>query len=290
MTPKSLIPIALLLTTTLRASAIPAPLSGTATPAGPATIALHWQVAANDKSEFEIERHQGDEQWQPLVQRLPKNTNHFYDRGLSATSTWHYRIRSTAGAEKSDWLDLGAATTTIKMNILFFFADDMGFKDIVGLRNPKNRRRYHLRNTATRSTDPRRPGHSQLLTARDRAAWSRRPFRTHRQVRLAPRSRTEQQVVPRSQRKTHGRRPVRRGRLTPPGEPRQKTPRQPDLRGGGQSRRLPHRLHWQVPPRTTRRPTRPRTCRTGLRCFHRFRSRRRTTRIILPHRSTCRFR
>ena len=34
-------------------------------------------------------------------------------------------------------MDLGSATTTIQMNILFFFADDMGYKDIVGLRNAK---------------------------------------------------------------------------------------------------------------------------------------------------------
>jgi hypothetical protein len=72
-----------------------------------------------------------------LSVELPANTTHYYDRGLSPQTTRSYRVRALGEERKFRWLDLGSATTTIRMNVLFFLADDMGYKDIVALRNPE---------------------------------------------------------------------------------------------------------------------------------------------------------
>ncbi|MFC4992055.1 sulfatase-like hydrolase/transferase [Rubritalea tangerina] len=109
------------------------PTQGIASPAGPTTISLSWNDNANDESGYEIQRHNGDLQWS-TVASLPRNAFQHYDRGLTPSTTYYYRLRAL-GTPHSSWLTLDPATTTIKMNILFFLADDMGYKDIVGLRD-----------------------------------------------------------------------------------------------------------------------------------------------------------
>lgn len=103
-------------------------------PAGPSTLALAWATPEEKVDGFEIQRHGGNGNWQ-AVTTVSGQLTHYYDRGLQPQSTWHYRIRST-GKKPGAWQDLGTATTSHRMNILFFFADDMGYQDIVGLRNP----------------------------------------------------------------------------------------------------------------------------------------------------------
>lgn len=110
------------------------PSNGAASPAGPATISLAWQDNADDETGYELQRHGGDFSW-TTVANLSKNSTSHYDRGLITQSTYSYRVRAI-GSSNSAWLDLESATTTIKMNLIFFLADDMGYKDIVGLRNP----------------------------------------------------------------------------------------------------------------------------------------------------------
>jgi len=112
-----------------------APTDGSCNPAGASAIALFWNDNSSDETGFLIERHNGDGNWTTAA-IAPKNTTSFYDRNLLNTSTYHYRV-SEVGTADSSSLPLGSATTTIKMNIIFFLADDMGYKDIVALRNPE---------------------------------------------------------------------------------------------------------------------------------------------------------
>jgi len=109
------------------------PTNGGATPAGPKTIALHWTDNSDDETGFEIT----DDAGATILATVPANTQFYYGRSITGPETTkNYRVRAI-GANNSPWLDLGAATTTIEMNILFFLADDMGYKDIVGLRHPE---------------------------------------------------------------------------------------------------------------------------------------------------------
>ncbi|SHK19567.1 Arylsulfatase A [Rubritalea squalenifaciens DSM 18772] len=119
----------------LSGSALESPLMGISSPAGPAAIALSWEDMSTSETGFEIERHGGDNSW-ALVATVPANSTHYYDRGLSEQSTYSYRVRAIDSGSSSAWHDLGSATTTLKMNIIFFLADDMGYKDIAALRNP----------------------------------------------------------------------------------------------------------------------------------------------------------
>ncbi len=113
------------------------PTGGSAVPGGPSTIGLHWQDNSEDEDGFEVERSSdGGTSWLP-VGTVDKNITFLYDRGLDEESTHSYRVRSTSTSGPSAWHSLGSATTTIRMNIIFFLADDMGYKDIVGLRDPE---------------------------------------------------------------------------------------------------------------------------------------------------------
>ncbi|BCX49817.1 hypothetical protein HAHE_37250 [Haloferula helveola] len=110
--------------------AIDPPIDGAATPAGPSTIALAWTDTTTAETGFRVYRNGSP------VADLPADTTHYYDRGLTSETSYSYEVTTLDGGAESTPLNLGSATTTIRMNILFFFADDMGAKDIVGLRNP----------------------------------------------------------------------------------------------------------------------------------------------------------
>lgn len=112
------------------ALAIDPPSAGDATPAGPSTIALAWTDATTDETGFRVFR-----DGSPIAD-LPADSTHYYDRGLTAESSYSYEVVALDGAIESTPLDLGSATTTMRMNLLFFLADDMGAKDIVALRQP----------------------------------------------------------------------------------------------------------------------------------------------------------
>ncbi len=115
------------------ASAITAPGAGAALPAGPATIALYWIDNSNDETGFEIERFNGAS-WD-LIATTEANANYYYDRGLSSETSYTYRVSAVNTDDTSAAVLLGSASTTKQMNIIFFLADDMGYKDIVALRN-----------------------------------------------------------------------------------------------------------------------------------------------------------
>jgi arylsulfatase A-like enzyme len=111
--------------------ALEAPTEGIAVSAGAGAVAVSWTDSATVETGYEVEIDG------TLSVELPANTTHYYDRGLSPQTTRSYRVRALGESENSGWLDLGSATTTIRMNVLFFLADDMGYKDIVALRNPE---------------------------------------------------------------------------------------------------------------------------------------------------------
>ncbi|CAA6696429.1 MULTISPECIES: sulfatase-like hydrolase/transferase [unclassified Lentimonas] len=129
----------LLFASVAAASAINTPTAGVALPAGPATIALEWTDTATDETGFQIERSVNGTFPGVLIADetdLPTDSRFFYDRGLAVETEYYYRVRAVDDTLSSNWLSLGSATTTAKMNIIFFLADDMGYKDIVALRNP----------------------------------------------------------------------------------------------------------------------------------------------------------
>ena len=128
----------LLFASAVTASALNTPNAGVALPAGPSTIALEWTDTATDETGFQIERSaNGTDGWALVADEtdLPPDSRYYYDRGLSVESEYYYRVRAVDDSSSSNWFDLGSATTTAKMNIIFFLADDMGYKDIVALRN-----------------------------------------------------------------------------------------------------------------------------------------------------------
>ena len=112
-----------------------APSDVTATAAGPATIALSWTDNETTEDHYVVQR--DDAGWMTIA-TLPANTTHYYDRGLGLSVTKNYRIQATNTTipDFSAAVESGSATTfSFKPNVIFFLADDMGYKDIVALRN-----------------------------------------------------------------------------------------------------------------------------------------------------------
>ncbi len=115
-------------------ASLPAPSNVTATAAGPAAIAVSWTDNAATEQQYIVEHNQNGS-WVNIA-TLPANSTHFYHRGLSSGSTHRYRVQAVDSPAASALVQSNAATTfPFQPNILFFLADDMGYKDIVGLRN-----------------------------------------------------------------------------------------------------------------------------------------------------------
>lgn len=117
------------------AFALTAPAEGAVRPGGPATLVLSWSDQSDDETGFEIEVDDGNG-WLPLI-TVPADATHAYHRGLTPETSLAYRVRAIHAATNSEWLSLGSTNTTPRMNIVFILADDMGYKDIVALRNPE---------------------------------------------------------------------------------------------------------------------------------------------------------
>ena len=112
---------------------INAPSEVTATAAGPATIAISWTDNASDEDNYIVQRNDGS--WTTIA-TLDANSTYYYDRGLSLGLTHEYRIQATNTSEVSAAVESGSASTlSYQPNIIFFLADDMGYKDIVALRD-----------------------------------------------------------------------------------------------------------------------------------------------------------
>jgi arylsulfatase A-like enzyme len=110
-----------------------APTNVAAHTAGPATIALTWEDNETSETSYIVQR--DDSGWTTLAV-LPANTTHYYDRGLGLGTTHNYRVQAASSGDVSAFVETGSATTLdYQPNIVFFLADDMGYKDIVALRD-----------------------------------------------------------------------------------------------------------------------------------------------------------
>lgn len=115
-------------------AALNTPSNVAAHTAGPATIVVSWEDNETSEDNYIVQRY--DSGW-TTVATLPANTTYYYDRGLSLNSTHNYRVQALNSGDVSAFVESGAATTLdYQPNIIFFLADDMGYKDIVALRNP----------------------------------------------------------------------------------------------------------------------------------------------------------
>lgn len=125
--------LAFLASATSALAALNAPTNVAAYTAGPATIAISWTDNEATEDNYIVQR--DDSGWATIA-TLPADTTHYYDRGLALDSTHNYRIQATNSGDVSASVESGNATTLdYKPNIIFFLADDMGYKDLVALRN-----------------------------------------------------------------------------------------------------------------------------------------------------------
>lgn len=86
------------------------PTNLAATPVSDSRIDLGWQDTASNETGFEIERSTDGSGWATLVTLGAGTTSHS-DTGLSASSTWHYRVRAVNGSGVSAWSNFAVATT-----------------------------------------------------------------------------------------------------------------------------------------------------------------------------------
>ena len=124
-----------LLVATQALAAPPAAPTGLAARAGgPNSLILEWADESADETGFRVERESGGG-WD-LVVTLDANDQTHTVTGLGVNSTGTYRVIAFNGDGDSPPSNTASGTTTIKMNVIFFLADDMGVKDIVALRDP----------------------------------------------------------------------------------------------------------------------------------------------------------
>ena len=114
-------------------AALDAPSNVTANTAGPATIVLSWDDNETTENSYIVQRNDGG--WATIAS-LPAGSTHYYDRGLALGSSYNYRVYASNDSDISVAVESGAATTLdYQPNIIFFLSDDMGYKDLVGLRD-----------------------------------------------------------------------------------------------------------------------------------------------------------
>lgn len=94
-------------------STIPAaPSSLTATASGTSTINVAWTDNSNNETGFKLERKTGSAgTWSEIAGAIPANTISFSNTGLTAGTTYYYRVRSYNGAGNSSYSNEASATT-----------------------------------------------------------------------------------------------------------------------------------------------------------------------------------
>ena len=87
-----------------------APSGLTATANGASQIDLSWMDNANNEDNFKIERHAGDGNFAEIA-TVSANVTSYNDTGLSASTTYAYRVRASNGVGNSGYSNEAAATT-----------------------------------------------------------------------------------------------------------------------------------------------------------------------------------
>lgn len=91
-------------------SVVAAPSGLAATPQSTSNIALSWSDNSNDEDGFTIQRSSNGSTWSALAS-AGSNVTSYNNTGLSAGSTWYYRVQAYVGAETSAWSNTANATT-----------------------------------------------------------------------------------------------------------------------------------------------------------------------------------
>jgi hypothetical protein len=89
-------------------TAAPTGLSATATTSS--TIRITWTDASDNETSFSIERSLDASNWS-LIATTSANVTSFYNSGLSASTTYYYRVRATAGTAATAYTNTASATT-----------------------------------------------------------------------------------------------------------------------------------------------------------------------------------
>lgn len=111
-----------------------APTNLSSRPAGPTSLILEWSDTSTDETGFRLERENGPS-WDLVATLGPDEERHTVE-GLGVNSSGSYRVIAFNDDGTSVPSNSTIGTTSIKMNVIFFLADDMGVKDIVALRDP----------------------------------------------------------------------------------------------------------------------------------------------------------
>jgi FtsP/CotA-like multicopper oxidase with cupredoxin domain len=88
-----------------------APSDLSATAVSSSAIDLSWSDNSTDESEFEVERSPGSANNFEYTGSVGANVTTYSDSGLSAETTYDYRVRATNGAGNSDYSNTASATT-----------------------------------------------------------------------------------------------------------------------------------------------------------------------------------
>jgi hypothetical protein len=90
------------------------PSSLTATATSSSQIDLSWTDNATDESAYVVERSlDGSTDWSQLGSALPADSTTYSDTGLSASTTYHYRIKATNAIGDSGYSNTASATTKV---------------------------------------------------------------------------------------------------------------------------------------------------------------------------------
>lgn len=79
-----------------------APSSLTATSTGPQSVSLSWIDTSNNEAAFKIERRTAERTIYDRITDLPPNSTSFQDSGVSASTTYYYRVISRNETGESD--------------------------------------------------------------------------------------------------------------------------------------------------------------------------------------------
>ncbi|MCU0439627.1 MAG: fibronectin type III domain-containing protein [Raineya sp.] len=89
-----------------------APTTLTATAVSSSQINLSWTDNANNETAYKVERSpDGINGWTEIAGNLPANTNSYSDNGLTANTTYHYRVRASNAGGNSAYSNVANATT-----------------------------------------------------------------------------------------------------------------------------------------------------------------------------------